>query len=73
MNSTKRVASRYLRKQAGTFQYDWDTPMDMAYALTDIVNDLIRRLPEGSVTQEGRVVKKAILVFEAAVKKALGN
>jgi len=73
MTNSKRVASRYLLKQAGTFQYEGNTSMDMAYALTDMVNELKRRLPEGSVTQEARDVKKAILVFEAAVKKALGN
>jgi len=57
-------------KTAGTFKYEGNTALDMAYAMDDLLADLKRKLPVGSIRAEAAEVTKALRKLENAVKKA---
>lgn len=44
--------------------------LDLTYDLSDIVSDIQRMLPTGSIHREVLAVKKALYALEAAVKRA---
>jgi len=63
------------RKEGASFKYEGKQgdPMDMAYAMTDMLAEIERGLPTGSAKSERQAVKKALSALEKAIEKDTGK